>query len=130
MHTRKRSKNKQNEIVYRFMELLMVVKLYHWKTTSYATHKNADSLYSDLNSSIDDYVEVMLGKKDGSRIMQPSFKLNVCNYSKDRDMKAYIQKMKAYLSKMHYKEGDGDLMTIRDDILGHLDKFSYLGSFS
>ena len=86
--------------------------------------------HSDLNSSIDDYVEVMLGKKDGSRIMQPSFKLNVCNYSKDRDMKAYIQKMKAYLSKMHYKEGDGDLMTIRDDILGHLDKFSYLGSFS
>ena len=39
----------QQEITVKFMEILMMIKLYHWKTHSYSTHKATDELYSKLN---------------------------------------------------------------------------------
>ena len=51
----------QKEITIVFMEILMIVKLYHWKTHSYATHKATDELYSKLNDNIDHFIEVLLG---------------------------------------------------------------------
>jgi hypothetical protein len=44
-----------------------MIKLYHWGTLSYATHKATDDLYAKLNVNIDSFVEVMIGK-DGKRI--------------------------------------------------------------
>jgi DNA-binding ferritin-like protein len=43
----------QKEIAVTFLEMLMMVKLFHWKTHSYATHKATDGLYDDLNEHID-----------------------------------------------------------------------------
>jgi hypothetical protein len=39
----------QKEVTCKFLEILLMVKLYHWKTHSYATHKATDQLYDDLN---------------------------------------------------------------------------------
>ena len=52
----------QKEITVVFFEILLMVKLYHWKTTSYATHKATDELYTKLNGNIDSFIEVLLGK--------------------------------------------------------------------
>ena len=52
----------QKEITVVFLEMLLMIKLYHWKTTSYATHKATDELYSKLNENIDSFIEVLLGK--------------------------------------------------------------------
>jgi len=49
-------------IVKIFMEILNMVKLYHWKTRSYAQHKATDELYSKLNEDIDKFIEILLGK--------------------------------------------------------------------
>ncbi len=57
----------QKEITVVFLEMLLMVKLFHWKTTSYATHKATDELYTKLNGNIDSFIEVLLGKS-GSRI--------------------------------------------------------------
>ena len=57
----------QKEITIVFFEMLLMVKLFHWKTHSYATHKATDELYSKLNDDIDKFIEVLLGKT-GSRI--------------------------------------------------------------
>ena len=57
----------QKEIAVVFFEMLLMVKLFHWKTTSYATHKATDELYAKLNLDIDSFIEVLLGKT-GSRI--------------------------------------------------------------
>jgi DNA-binding ferritin-like protein len=59
--------NFQKEITVIFMEMLIMVKLYHWKTHSYATHKATDELYTKFNEHIDRFIEVLLGKT-GSRI--------------------------------------------------------------
>ena len=45
--------NFEEQITVYFLEMLMMIKLFHWKTHSYATHKATDELYSKLNSNID-----------------------------------------------------------------------------
>ena len=69
MKNKHTSKNKYSHphIVSMFLQMLNTVKLYHWKTTSFAQHKATDELYSQLNESIDSFVEIMLGKS-GSRV--------------------------------------------------------------
>ena len=57
----------QKEITVIFFEMLLMVKLFHWKTHSYATHKATDELYGKLNEDIDKFIEILLGKT-GSRI--------------------------------------------------------------
>ena len=58
--------------------MLNTVKLYHWKTYSYATHEATDKLYKELNEYIDEFIEVYLGK-DQSRIPSFSIKVNLVN---------------------------------------------------
>jgi DNA-binding ferritin-like protein len=60
-------KSFQKEITVVFLEMLLMVKLFHWKTHSYATHQATDDLYSKLNEHIDSFIEILLGKT-GSRI--------------------------------------------------------------
>jgi DNA-binding ferritin-like protein len=74
----RRSTTKKNKInvtntfeqhaVIEFLKILNMIKLYHWKTTSYATHKATDELYSKLSDNVDHFIEVLLGKDSGSRI--------------------------------------------------------------
>ena len=54
--------NFEKEIVVLFLEVLIMVKLFHWKTYSYATHKATDKLYSSLNEKMDLFIEILLGK--------------------------------------------------------------------
>ena len=59
------NKYTQQKIVTMFLQMLNTVKLYHWKTSSYAQHKATDELYTNLNLNIDTFVEIMLGKTGG-----------------------------------------------------------------
>ena len=40
-------------VIHFLLHLLNVVKIYHWKTLSYPTHKATDGLYEELNGTID-----------------------------------------------------------------------------
>ena len=48
--------SKKSHIVKIFLEMLHMVKLYHWRTKSYSQHKATDELYSKLNDKIDKFV--------------------------------------------------------------------------
>ena len=115
------------KLVLMFMQMLNTVKLYHWKTSSYAQHKATDELYSNLNSSIDSFVEIMLGK-DGSRVNLTSVKsIPLHDYDDVSDFKHEVDMYKEYLKNLN-KEGT-DLLNVRDEILGHLNQFTYLLTF-
>ena len=45
-----------------FIELLNMIKLYHWETRSYAQHEASDRLHESLSKHIDEFVEVLIGK--------------------------------------------------------------------
>jgi hypothetical protein len=122
---------RKSYIVKMFLELLTMVKLYHWKTRSFSQHKATDELYSKLNENIDTFVEILLGK-DESRIKMVEKKLRVLDMATLSDFKSRIYEYRNFLVKMstyfHGKK-DTDLLNVRDEILGDLNQFLYLLTF-
>lgn len=128
---RSNSSNKKSSIVHMFIEMLNVVKLYHWKTKSYAQHKATDELYELLNGHIDKFVEVMLGK-NGSRIEMWEKDVLSIQYTNLSDFKGRVYEYRTFLSQLNnYFDAttDSDLLNIRDEILGDLNQFLYLLTF-
>ena len=124
----------ENEIAIKFIEILMMVKLYHWRTTSYATHKATDELYTSLNGNIDKFIEVLLGKA-GNRIDVIGPKsFSLVDIDSQSKLKQKIEGFKGYLVGLNNNKTIGimsnsDLLNIRDEILGDLNQFLYLLTF-
>jgi hypothetical protein len=124
----------EKEIAIKFIEILMMVKLYHWRTTSYATHKATDELYTSLNDHIDKFIEVLLGKA-GNRIDVIGVKsFSIIDIDSQAKLKQKIEGFKGYLVGLNNNKTIGimsnsDLLNIRDEILGDLNQFLYLLTF-
>jgi len=124
----------QKQITVVFLEMLMMVKLFHWKTHSYATHKATDELYEELNENIDKFIEVLLGKT-GSRIDLMSNKtIKLIDLNSQEELKSKIMMLKSYFvgldnNKALRSMSNSDLFNIRDEILGNLNQFLYLLTF-
>jgi len=130
-HMKGLDNSKKSHIVRMFLEMLNVVKLYHWKTRSFAQHKATDELYERLNKNIDTFIEVLLGK-DQSRIqmversiqlMDPSEKTNFQN--KVLEYRGFLTDMDIYFDPAR----DSDILSVRDDILVDVNQFLYLMTF-
>ena len=135
-YTRKNIKrnNFQEEITCKFLEMLIMVKLYHWKTYSYAQHKATDGLYDKLNDDIDKFIEVLLGKTEKRTNLLKQSKISLIDLSTKEQLKHQIDKFKAYLVSLTFntfmiKMSNTDLLNIRDEILGDLNQFLYLLTF-
>jgi DNA-binding ferritin-like protein len=124
----------QREIASVFLEMLLMVKLFHWKTTSYATHEATDELYTKLNANIDSFIEILLGKT-GSRIdLMSKNNIKLVDLSSQESLKREIEAFKSYLvglndNKAMLKMSNTDLFSIRDTILGDMNQFLYLLTF-
>jgi hypothetical protein len=122
------------EVTVVFLEMLLMVKLFHWKTHSYVTHKATDELYSKLNDDIDKFIEVFLGKT-GSRIDLMGHKnISLIDLNSPEQLKSKIESFKSYLVGLTNNKGLGsmtntDLLNIRDEILGDMNQFLYLLTF-
>ena len=122
---------KKSHIVKIFMEMLQTIKLYHWKTRSYAQHKATDELYKELNKKIDEFIEVLLGK-DQSRIKMIEKRIDLLDANNTREIKERIYEYREFLTDMNIwfdQSRDSDLLSIRDDILASLNQFLYLLTF-
>ena len=124
----------QQEITVKFMEMLMMIKLFHWKTHSYPTHKATDDLYGKLNEHIDHFIEILLGKTEIRTNLLNYRKISLIDLSSNEQLKREIEKYKAYLVDLSensfiLKMSNTDLLNIRDEILGDLNQFLYLLTF-
>ena len=52
-------------MIINLLTLLNQLKIYHWKTKSYAQHNAFGDVYETLDELIDTYVEVFIGKYGG-----------------------------------------------------------------
>ena len=142
--TRKNRKSSSNstshkkQVITKILEMLMTVKLYHWNTMTYSVHKATDELYGELNTLMDQFVEVLLGKRDNisEKNKQEILNINtlhVKNYKDNGQFKKCVEEFKSYLiglNTMFSRGGNSDLMNIRDEILAVLNKVSYLLTFN
>lgn len=128
-HVNERVKAK---IVKNFIEILNMIKLYHWKTKSYSQHKATDDLYEKLNKNIDLFVEILMGKSS-SRIYMVDKSIPLTDISKIGDFKKNIHQHREFLiglSSIFDSKRDSDLLNVRDEILGDINQFLYLLTFT
>lgn len=125
---------KEGSIIVKFLETLNLVKLYHWKTRSYAIHKATDELYTKLNLHIDSFVEVLLGKQ-GNRINLMTRKtISLKDFNSVEEFKNEMIKFKIFLIDLNNNQvlksmRNTDLFNIRDEILSSVNQFLYLLTF-
>ena len=124
----------QKEVTMQFFEMLLMIKLYHWKTHSYATHKATDELYSKFNEHMDKFVEILLGKS-GKRIqMQNTKSISLIDINNLGELINRVKNFKNYLVSFNQNKylsvmSNSDLLNVRDEILGDMNQFLYLLSF-
>lgn len=109
-----------------FFNLQINVKTAHLMTESFAKHKATDSLYDNVNDISDKFLEIYLG-----RYGRPSLKIETVLYKNmsDGEFIEYIKQCKIFLETKIYEyitEKDTDMLNIRDELLGELNKTLYL----
>lgn len=131
---RNRTKSFEREITVKFFETLLMIKLFHWKTKSFAAHKASDELYTSLNDHMDKFVEVLLGKKNNRIDLSSQLTIPLLDLNSTEQMRKKITDFKTYLVNLSNHPGlksmtNTDLFNIRDEILGDMNQFLYLLSF-
>lgn len=122
----------KSKIIKTFMELLTMIKLYHWKTHSYSQHKATDELHEKLSESIDKFVEVLMGKSN-SRIYMIDKKMRMYDFNTKQELRAAMFEYREFLSvemdRVFHSKKDSDILSIRDDMLTDINQFLYLLTF-
>lgn len=102
-------------------------KIFHWQTTSFSQHKSFDETVGNLISHIDEFIETYMGKY-GRVIAASTFNLTLSNLSNADAVAAtdnYINFLIGLSGQLDSAK-DSDLLNIRDEILGSLNKLKYL----
>lgn len=131
-HTKKTENKTKSHIVRVFLEMLNMIKLYHWKTLSYSQHKATDELYGKMQDNVDRFVEVLLGK-DQSRVKMLENRIELIDTDSKETFKNRLLKYRKFLTDLNIyfdESQDSDLLNIRDELLADLNQFLYLFSFT
>jgi hypothetical protein len=115
-------------IVTNLLTLHNQLKIHHWQTKSYAEHNALDGAYGAFSGLIDQFIEILMGKY-GRVKSNGGFKIELSNYE-ELDTMDFVDKYIEYLINEVPKgldaEKDTDLLNIRDEMLGELNKLKYL----
>ena len=122
------------EITVYFLQVLLMIKLFHWKTYSYPTHKATDQLYSELNENMDKFIEILLGKLNSRIDLMNQKTIQLIDLNTQESLVQKIKEFKNYLvglNKNRFMNSmlNSDLFNIRDEILGNMNQFLYLLTF-
>jgi hypothetical protein len=120
------------EIVHLMMTLREQVKLYHWQTMNYPRHIATNDLLPKLDTNIDQFVEVYIGKYGRPKLSGKTSSIHLRNHS-DKEATKMIQEVIAWLTTdliKKLKKTDTDLINIRDTIVADLNQTLYLFSFN
>lgn len=116
------------EIVNLMMTLRDQIKLYHWQTMNYPRHMATNDLVTKLDTNIDQFVEVYIGKYGRPKLVGKNTNIHLRNHSDNEAtqmIKEAIDWLTHKLSK-HLKNTDTDLFNIRDTIVADLNQTLYL----
>jgi Family of unknown function (DUF5856) len=117
-----------DKVIVNLIKIQNQLRIFHWQTISYASHKALGSAYEDLDELIDSLVEVHQGKY-GRIVFETPISLDLVNQS-EIDLDAVLIELNDYLTgpfnEMHDPVADTDCLNIRDEILAVINKLRYL----
>ena len=119
-----------------FLELLNTIKIYHWSTLSYPTHKATDELHDKLSALVDSFIEIYIGhcaRRAGAGVPVFRFKsgrpasIEFCECkSPDAFCKVIDDNIVHMEGLTNSLNGYTDLVNIRDEMVGALAHALYL----
>jgi len=110
------------------------MRVFHWQTQkkvgSYAQHVAFGTAYDGLTEHIDDFIEIYQGKKGAIMASGGTFNITLHNLSDNAEdfVDEYISYLVEYVPQ-GLDEADTDLLNIRDEIMGELNRTLYLFTF-
>ena len=114
------------KLISPFLKIQQQLRIFHWQTESYAQHKAFGKAYEDLNDLIDSFVEIYMGKY-GKVKAKLTYSIELDNLT-DNYMDYINDYIRYFISLNEELDAtkDTDLLNIRDEILGLLNKITYL----
>lgn len=123
-----------------FLELLNTIKIYHWSTLSYPTHKATDELHEKLSTLVDSFIEIYIGhcargKGAGAGAGVPVFRFRTAkdasiSFCECKSLDAFCKVLDdniVHLEGLTERlNGYTDLVNIRDEMVGALAQALYL----
>lgn len=106
-----------------FLEFLLNLKMYHWRTQSYSRHKASDDCFQKLQTLIDQFVETSAGSYGRKALLKSNGKCIIHSLN-EKSIVKYVQNFKSILQKMKLR--DSDLANIRDEMLTEVNQCLYL----
>lgn len=109
------------------LSLQTQMKINHWQTKGFARHNAFGGFYDTLGGLIDTFVESAMGKYGRFTLDEESKTIQLSNLS-ELDMKGLVNTVRESFVQMSEQldPSDTDLLNIRDEMLGELNKLSYL----
>jgi hypothetical protein len=119
------------DIACMLMTLRDQIKVYHWQTITYARHIATNDLVTKLDTNIDQFLEVYIGKYGRPKFTSKNSIIRLRNFhdvEAPKLLSEAIDWMNTELpSKL--KKSDTDLLNIRDTIVADLNQVKYLFTF-
>jgi len=111
-----------------FLGIHAQLKVFHWQTSSYAKHNAYGATYDTLTDLIDEFMEVHMGKygrtalegKDDAILLS-----NIGEVNPDEFLGTLTAFLLSFNNKLNSQQ-DSDLLNIRDEMLGAINKLKYL----
>ena len=118
------------ELITFFFKLSNSLKLYHWKTGSYSRHIASGTLFDGVILTTDNFMEIYFGKYGKGGITSVDCSADLLSDSSIISfLKEAVMFLKDLVKNGYLKESDTDLLNIRDDLVGQINKTLYLFTF-
>jgi len=114
-------------IINNFLYFSNSIKLYHWMSSSHSRHVASDTLYADLQSGMDKFVEMYIGIYGRKDVLKNHIKssLDLKVYD-DKTILTLLHDFSKFLSiEISKIVKDTDLLNVRDEILGNVNQAKY-----
>lgn len=111
-----------------FLGIQAQFKILHWQTKGYARHQAFGTTYDALDELIDEYVEIFMGKHGRFTLDDSNKTIQILNLP-ELNIIDFLQNIKTELiglSNILSSDKDTDLLNLRDEMLGNINKLAYL----
>jgi hypothetical protein len=115
-------------LIAAFIGIKEQIKVFHWQTQSYARHIAYGETYSLLEESMDQFIEVYMGKYGRIALVEGEDSINLSNIG-EMEIETFLDTAADYfiqLSNQLNSQRDTDLLNIKDEMLATINKLKYL----
>lgn len=117
----------KEDVIKKLVQIQLQFKFLHWQTHGDAKHRTYGEVYDGLGDFIDEFVEIMMGKY-GRPEFEPEFAIMFQDFSalSVQNFMDGITEFFVGLTDQLDSRYDTDLLNLRDEMLGLINKTKYL----